>query len=280
MVKPARTTDELPRNVLAAATAGFIQPLLFNPLDALRIRFQVAGNRSSKSITAFAGDIIMKEGMVRGLYFTGLQWNCLAVSLSQGIRMGLYPSVRDTMVSADTAVRPDLMAIAGLLSGCIGYLVATPLFLLKVRTQASAQTRKWAPSPSTVGGYWLGGTPMVARGALLTAGQMAGYDGSKRIGRQLGLRDGQSLVACSACTAGLCAATLSAPADAITTHMQSRAGDGASMYASAAQIVRERGAIGLFRGWGVSLARLVPTFVVGTTIYEQARRSLGLKHMR
>ena len=36
---------------------------------------------------------------------------------------------------------------------------------------------------------------------------------------------------------------------------------------------------GLFRGWSVSVARLVPTFVVGSTIYEQSRRALGLAYL-
>ena len=273
-------SDDVACNIAAAAIAGCVQPLIFNPLDVLRIRFQVAGPSAPASTIAFARSIIVREGLLNGLYLVGLRWNCLAVSLSQGLRMGLYPSVRNTVVGTDS-LRPDLMALSGLLSGSVGYLISSPLFLLKVRAQASAETGTWPPSPRSIGGYWLGCTPMVARGALLTAGQMGGYDASKRIGRRMGIRDGPMLVACAACAAGLSAATLSAPADVVTTHMQSRAAAHAapSISGSAREILKAGGLRGLFRGWSVSVARLVPTFVVGSTIYEQSRRALGLAYL-
>ena len=265
----------------AAAIAGFIQPLLFQPLDTLRVRFQVAGPAAPASILSFASSIIVREGAVSGLYLVGLPQNCMAVSLSQGLRIGLYPAVRDTIVGPGD-LRPDLMALSGLLSGCVGYLLSTPLFLLKVRAQASAETGKRPLLPRTILGYWLGSSPTVARGALLTAGQMAGYDATKRAGRQMGVRDGPTLIACAACTAGLAAATLSAPADVVTTHMQSDAHRGAtaSIVGSAQEVVERGGWRGLFRGWSVSVARLVPTFVVGSAIYEQSRRGLGLPYLQ
>ena len=174
MEAPAR--DELGRNIAAAAIAGAIQPALFNPLDTLRVRWQVAG--SGITLAGLTRHIMQREGLLRGLFLPGQPFNCLAVASSQGLRMGLYPTVREAITGGGTAssVRPDLMAVAGLTSGSLAYFVSAPLFLFKTRSQASAQlgAASVPALPPTFGGYWVGCTPMVVRGALLTAGQMAG----------------------------------------------------------------------------------------------------------
>ena len=83
---------ELRLNVAAASAAGFVQPLIFNPLDCLRIRWQVA-RKSKQGTFTFARDIVAKEGVILGLCLPGQPYNSLAVALSQGLRLGLYPSV-------------------------------------------------------------------------------------------------------------------------------------------------------------------------------------------
>ena len=65
------------RNIAAAAIAGCVQPLIFNPLDVLRIRFQVAGPSAPASTIAFARSIIVREGLLKGLYLVGLEWNSM-----------------------------------------------------------------------------------------------------------------------------------------------------------------------------------------------------------
>ena len=102
--------EELRLNTAAAAIAGFIQPAIFNPLDCLRVRWQVAAvNAREQSLLAFARGIVDREGFVRGLYLPGQPWNCVAVALSQGLRLGLYPTVRDSLLGSksQSSVRPD-----------------------------------------------------------------------------------------------------------------------------------------------------------------------------
>ena len=180
----ARTSarDQLGRNVLAGAVAGAVQISIFNPLDTLRIRWQLAGPASSMSMAGFARSVAQTEGPMRGLYLPGLGYNVFAVALSQGLRMGLYPSARDLMTPPGAA-RPDQMMLAGLASGSVAYAFAAPLWLLKTRSQAAAQLGRAEPLPRSPLGYWLGCSPLVVRGALLTSGQMAGYDATKRLCR-------------------------------------------------------------------------------------------------
>ena len=158
-----------------------------------------------------------------------------------------------------------------------GWQVAAPVWLVKVRTQASTQHKQPFQWPATATGYWVGSTPLVVRGALLTAGQMGGYDGAKKACAQRRLlSDGPVLHVFAATVAGFSAATLSAPADVLQTRMQS---EGSSIRAAAAAVMRSAGARGFFRGWSANVLRLIPTFVVGSTIYEQCRLAAGLGYM-
>lgn len=303
------TDSELLVNVGAGAVAGACQIALFNPLDCLRVRWQVAAPGTAPSASEFALAIVRTEGWWAGLHRPGLLVNCAAISTSQGLRFGLYPAAREVLVAADArpAAAPLVMFASGLLSGCAGYFVAAPLMLLKVRAHAAAQLRlaglcTAAPVvPTSLFGFWLGSGPLVVRGALLTAGQMAGYDGAKRAGRASGvLRDGPVLHALAAVVAGLCAATASAPADVVQTRMQSaaqrapppRLGSSCGPHPPAVPLptvgvvatmrvlAHEGGPAAFFRGWGLSVLRMVPTFIVGTAVIEQLRRAMGLTYLR
>ena len=65
-------SDELGRNILAAGVAGAMQISIFQPLDCLRIRWQVAGSDVPTSTAAFMRSIARSEGLLRGLYLPGL----------------------------------------------------------------------------------------------------------------------------------------------------------------------------------------------------------------
>jgi len=285
-------SSELLTNCGAGALSGACQIALFNWLDCLRVRWQVSGTAGRSTGTAgtaseFALAIVRSEGWWIGLQRPGLLTNCATIFTAQGLRFGLYPAVRDVLSPVErhsASVAPAVMMASGLISGTVGYFVAAPLFLLKVRAHAAPQLRlaggcRAAPAvPSTLAGYWHGSGPLVARGALLTAGQMAGYDSSKRAARSSGVPDGPLLHALAAVVAGFSAATLSAPADVVQTRMQSAA-QHQTVLSTIGAIAREGGARAFYRGWGLSVARLVPTFIVGTAIFEQVRRAMGLAYL-
>lgn len=54
-------------------------------------------------MTAFTLQIVKAEGLWRGLWLPGLLANMGAVGLSQGLRIGLYPAVRDGISSAKSS---------------------------------------------------------------------------------------------------------------------------------------------------------------------------------
>ena len=79
------------------------------------------------------------------------------------------------------------------------------------------------------------------------------------------------------------AATVSAPADVVWTRLQSREahqhGGAPSITSCVATIWRQGGVGGFYRGWTANVMRMAPTFIVGTTIYEQTRHVLGIGYL-
>ncbi|KNC50658.1 uncoupling protein 2 [Thecamonas trahens ATCC 50062] len=148
---------------------------MFNPLDTLRIRWQVSppGQASTSSsstkggeavraamgrmgeggkpsnIVAFARQVIRTEGLWRGLWKPGMLANSASIACSSGLRMGFYPLLRDWLDmqfsagEADSEAHaasksPAAMALASFAAGGLGYWVSTPTYQVKVRLQAEA----------------------------------------------------------------------------------------------------------------------------------------------
>ncbi|CAE7881827.1 ucpB, partial [Symbiodinium necroappetens] len=180
--------------------AGWVQPAIFNPVDCLRIRWQVSVDETT--FAKFTAELLRKEGLWQGLWRPGLPFNMCAVAVSQGLRMGLYPTARDalqTLLPSDGQKSSAAMIGAGLMSGSFAYFTGAPLWLVKTRMQAAVQFAADGAStavqiyPVHLSDYWRGCSPLILRGALLTAGQMFGYDGTKTAGRRLGYKDGPVL---------------------------------------------------------------------------------------
>eukprot|EP00439_Symbiodinium_sp_Y106_P013653 s4192_g1.t4 len=132
--------DDIGRNTLAAAMAGWVQPAIFNPADCLRIRWQVSVGETT--FAKFSAELLRKEGLWQGLWRPGLPFNMCAVAVSQGLRMGLYPTARDalqTLLPSDGQKSSAAMIGAGLMSGSFAYFTGAPLWLVKTRMQAAVQ---------------------------------------------------------------------------------------------------------------------------------------------
>ena len=94
----ARHRSELTRNMLAGSCAISIAVGTFNPLDTLRVRWQVTPEGSG--LVSYARQIVAREGLVKGLWTPGLGANMMSFFVCGGLRQGLYPWFRDTLVVA------------------------------------------------------------------------------------------------------------------------------------------------------------------------------------
>ena len=178
----------------AAGFAGGLSVAIMNPLDTLKVRYQVATEPGG--MRSFAGQIIRQEGLWRGLWLPGVNANFWGIGVSSVGRVGCYPYVRDGLLKAvDGEKNAGVMFVAGLLAGAVGYLVSSPVYQVKTLAQAEAGLLEngvftsgasvgKAPRYASLlqglgtlkrdGHLWRGAGALVVRGALLSAGMQVG----------------------------------------------------------------------------------------------------------
>ena len=174
----------------AAGFAGGLSVAIMNPLDTLKVRYQVATDPGA--MRGFAGQILRREGLWRGLWLPGVGANFGAICVSSVGRVGCYPYVRDGLLNAvGLEKNAGVMFVAGLLAGAVGYLVSSPVYQVKTLAQAEAGLLEngvfatgasvgKAPRYASLvqglgtlkrdGHLWRGAGALVVRGALLSAG--------------------------------------------------------------------------------------------------------------
>mmetsp|Transcript_4475 Transcript_4475/g.12440 ORF Transcript_4475/g.12440 Transcript_4475/m.12440 type:complete len:369 (-) Transcript_4475:63-1169(-) len=306
-------TNNTAAKVIAAGAAATISSGLYNPLDCLRVRWQVASKSdpaTSRGIFRFGMDIVKSEGVIKGLWRPGLTSNITAMCLSNAARFGAYENVRDALVSlsAGGELRSEKksamhMLTAGVICGAVGYAWITPFVLVKTMIQAEkgvmgpngvyltgSRAGKGAYVQHLVSGavrlaqdnglmsLFRGTLPLSARGALFTSGQFMGYDGLKTLAKYHDVEDGPALHMVSSVTASLGASLFSAPADLIMAkYMADRRYK--NITACIRDIYKEAGVLGFWRGFLISCIRLTPVMMTYSTFYEQFRLQLGIGYL-
>ena len=293
------------RNVAAGALATAIAVSIFNPLDTLRIKYQVRPDRDALSAAKFARRIIAAEGVIGGLWLPGLGVNACSVAVSSGIRLGFYPSIRDALVGDANEKNGFDMVFAGLAAGALGFFIATPLFQLKVLTQAehglvdpktgrlTTGSRAGAvprfqgsamSGLSRMPALYSGASVLCVRGALLSAGAQLGYDGSKTLMQSRRAENEEETYAthvCASVVSAFLATSFSAPADFVMTKYQAskltRSPD-ASPLRTLVRVVSTSDSpfTVLFTGWTTFFVRVAPLFLISMPLYEQTRKLLGI----
>jgi hypothetical protein len=294
------------RLFISAGITACITSSFYNPLDCLRVRWQTipaSSNVSSEGILYFARNIVQNEGIINGLWRPGVTANALGMGSSAALRFGFYESVRDALQELSvndgkSTVGEEKkgihMLLAGLSCGAGAYLVTSPFHLMKTMLQAEKNVVYVGMVPPQNGiisgfksivkeqgilGLWKGSTPIAARGALFTAGQMVGYDGFKTLckSREL-IDDGIELHIASSIVAAFGATILSTPADYVMARYVSSTSK-VSLSQCIMGIYKESGILGFWRGSGICFIRVCPVILSYSTIYEQLRLHMGLGYL-
>ncbi|KAJ1622850.1 mitochondrial carrier domain-containing protein [Pavlovales sp. CCMP2436] len=294
--------------ILMAGTVSAAITLATNPLDCLRVRWQVTQQADAgPGLWSYARRVIAQEGFLSGLYRPGLGANMASVFVCTGIRVGIYKSVCDALLFASGSSERDggTMATAGLLSGALSFFVASPFFQAKTRLQAEsgridpisgllATGPRAGERPSYTGmpdffrklvanegsiGLLRGADALVVRGSLLSMGHLLGYDGGKQWAKSRGLmQEGPLLHASASVFAAFFSTTLASPGDRVMTEYQTAPNRGvrySSALDCARSIMRREGMPGFFRGWLPMFLRMGPTFAAFGTGYEALRLLAG-----
>ena len=280
---------------------------MFNPLDTLRIRWQVSTTAQAEgNIVNFARTVVRTEGLLRGLWIPGVVANSTSIAMSSGLRMGFYPLLRDWLdmtlaeggEDGEKGKSAVSMMVASFCAGGIGYWISTPTYQVKVRLQSQtefvrnggrAKYKGLVHALSTivreegVGALYRGSGALLVRGALITLGQLTAYDLTKTRAKNAGLlHDGPVLHLVASVVSAFFMATLSAPADILMTRYQTAPQSGITyrgLFHCATSMVKAEGPMVFYRGWSAFFIRLAPLNLVLFPLYEQLRRLFGLGYL-
>lgn len=241
--------------------------------------------------------ICREEGLsalYRGIYAASLR----ELSYSS-LRFGLYEPIKHLLGARDPRTAPFYKKVlAGLSAGAFAAAVASPTDLLKIRMQSETGVPKslsthaleiWRErgaqtTTESVANFYRGVTTTITRAALIGATKMATYDQTKTMLREH-MRWHDDVTAeryklqfCASVTTGLAIALASSPAtNARTMIMASEPGRYRGMLHCVFDIVRLRGFLGLYRGFGAQWARVGPYAIVQFFVWEQLRHLLGMR---
>ena len=280
------------REWFAASCGCTIADTIFNPLEVLKVRKQIAMSASSAGPTTSIGlarSAIAEKGIARGLWLPGLEATAYRAFSYTGFRIGLYPTVRNAMVESGTFGDADSVACriaAGATTGAVGSAIFNPIDVVRIRMQGAS------PYPSTLGafgaiareegivGLWRGMDVCVARAALLSGSQLATYDTTKRWMKDQGvMSEGPALHFTASFMSGVVAQTVTQPVDTLKTLVMANIGaNGGGTWATLRKLLARSGPIGLYRGYWPAMARQGPVMVIQMPIVEQFRKALGLDY--
>jgi len=265
-------------------------------IETTMVRQQLAAS-GKVGMMEMAARIVRDEGPL-SLYRGYLATVARELSYSS-LRFGLYEPLKKLLGATDPAHTPFYKKVlAGLSAGAFAAAVASPTDLLKIKAQGETGPRRafgvqlaeiayanGATRPLAVlGNFYRGVTTTIVRAALIGATKMAVYDECKqRLRVQFRWRDAvpverYSLQFTASLAAGLAICLASSPAtNARTMIMASPPGTYTGLGHALVSIVRDRGVLGLYRGFAAQWARIGPYATVQFFVWEQLRHLIGMR---
>lgn len=284
---------------LAAYITGLWSTLTFNPLECLRVRWQVQ-QQPNDTLKTFVQRVVKTEGLIPGLWKPGLSAYMSSMSLCFGLRMVLYESLRDAIVKMrDGKKDAPTIFFSGLVTGSICYWSVAPLYQIKNRLQGQtgllidgvfAEGPRQGTAPkyrSTIHtgkliiqeegftSLYTGATALLLRGACYHAGHMLGYDLTKTVFKRNGIEDGPYLHLFAGLTSAFTACSAACPADCIlNTYQNSELKNEMGIVRFAGKMFQTRGLGFFYRGWSPFFIRVAPLHVIQMPVYEQIRMKM------
>ncbi|GLU21866.1 hypothetical protein SLE2022_379780 [Rubroshorea leprosula] len=281
---------------LSGALAGAMTKAVLAPLETIRTRMVVGVG--SKNISGSFLEIIEEQGW-QGLW-AGNGINMLRIIPTQAIELGTFECVKRTMTSAQEKwsqmecpkvqighvslnfplswISP--VAVAGAAAGVVSTLACHPLEVLKDRLTVSPDVY---PNLSIaigkiykdggIGGFYAGIAPTLVGMLPYSTCYYFMYDTITKSYCQA--KNKKSLnrpeMVLVGALSGFTASTLSFPLEVARKRLMVGALKGKCpphMAAALAEIIREEGLLGLYRGWGASCLKVMPSSGITWMFYE------------
>lgn len=203
-------------------------------------------------------------------------------------RFGVYEHLKERATTPGQEPSFGTLVLLSSASGFLGGLAGNPADVLNVRMQHDAalppaERRNYKHAVDGLirmareegaGSLWRGVWPNSARALLMTASQLASYDGFKRLllrTESLGLKDDLTTHFSASFLAGFVATTICSPVDVIKTRVMS-AKDKSGLGRLLVDIYRKEGLSWTFKGWVPSFIRLGPHTIVTFLFLEQHKK--------
>ncbi|XVF23317.1 hypothetical protein REPUB_Repub13aG0027200 [Reevesia pubescens] len=284
---------------LSGALAGAMTKAVLAPLETIRTRMVVGVG--SKNISGSFIEIIEQQGW-QGLW-AGNGINMLRIIPTQAIELGTFEYVKRTMTSEqekwNQIERPKVqighvgvnfslswispVAVAGAAAGIVSTLACHPLEVLKDRLTVSPDIY---PSLSIainkiyrdggIGGFYAGISPTLMGMLPYSTCYYFMYEKLKKSycqsKKKKSLNRPEMLLV--GALAGFTASTISFPLEVARKRLMVGALQGKcppNMAAALAEVIRDEGLTGLYRGWGASCLKVMPSSGITWLFYEACK---------
>ncbi|KAF3551135.1 hypothetical protein DY000_02004641 [Brassica cretica] len=284
------------REFLSGALAGAMTKAVLAPLETIRTRMIVGVG--STTIPGSFLEIVQKQGWV-GLW-AGNEINMIRIVPTQAIELSTFECVKRVMTSAQEKLKkiekekievfgvsfsPSIswispVAVAGAAAGIASTLVCHPLEVIKDRLTVSPELypslRVAVPRilrDDGIRGFYAGLGPTLVGMLPYSTCYYFMYDKMKttycKSKNKKALNRPEMLLL--GALAGLTASTISFPLEVARKRLMVGALKGEcppNMAAAIAEVVKERGVMGLYRGWGASCLKVMPSSGITWVFYE------------
>ncbi|KAH7392715.1 mitochondrial carrier domain-containing protein [Pyrenochaeta sp. MPI-SDFR-AT-0127] len=266
-------------------SASCFATLFTHPLDLAQVRLQTqAASGTRLNMVQMFNHVIKNDGAL-GLY-KGISAAQLRQATYSMTRFGVYETLKARVTTSDS--KPSFLTLVGMasISGFLGGVAGNPGDILNVRMQHDAalpkeQRRGYKHAldgvirmsrEEGVASLWKGVWPNSARAVLMTVGQLATYDGFKRVLLDYTpLVDGLTTHFTASFLAGFVATTICSPVDVIKTRVMSSK-EHKSIIKLVTEITRAEGLRWMFKGWVPSFIRVGPHTVLTFLFLEQHKK--------
>ncbi|KAG2728440.1 hypothetical protein I3843_01G200800 [Carya illinoinensis] len=295
IVKDFLKTREV-REFVSGALAGAMTKAVLAPLETIRTRMVVGVG--SKHIAGSFIEVIEQQGW-QGLW-AGNAINMLRIIPTQAIELGTFECVKRAMTSAQekwnqtecprVQIGPvglnfslswiSPVAVAGAAAGIVSTLVCHPLEVLKDRLTIS---REVYPSLSIaiskiykdggIGAFYAGISPTLIGMLPYSTCYYFMYEKLKKSYCQSKNKKSLSRpeMLLVGALAGFTASTISFPLEVARKRLMVGALEGKCpphMAAALSEVIKEKGLMGLYRGWGASCLKVMPSSGITWMFYE------------
>lgn len=281
---------------LSGALAGAMTKAVLAPLETIRTRMIVGVG--SKNITGSFIEVVERQGW-KGLW-AGNTINMLRIIPTQAIELGTFEHVKRSMTSAQEKWNqidcPQVqighvnlkfslswlspVAVAGAAAGVVSTLACHPLEVLKDRLTISPEAY---PSlgiaiskiykDGGLGGFYAGISPTLIGMLPYSTCYYFMYEKMKKsyclAKRKKSLSRAEMLLV--GALSGFTASTISFPLEVARKRLMVGALQGKCpphMAAALSEVIREQGLTGLYRGWGASCLKVMPSSGITWMFYE------------